>query len=169
MAIRYATLRDAATRPTGRSAKTILEARDRRLKTAFLCHSHADKALVRGFVEYVSQKGWDVYIDWLDTSLPDRPDGTTAAKIRSKIKSSDLFIFLATRNSVSSRWCPWEIGYGDAAKFGNDILVVPTIDDAGHHHGNEYLQLYKRLIVSDQGRFAAFAPGATRGTSVTSL
>jgi len=169
MAISYSTLRAAASNPTGRVARSIQEAARRSLKTAFLCHSHADKELVRGFVEYVSKKGWDVYIDWMDEQLPSAPSRVTAEKIRLKIRSSDIFIFLATHNYVSSRWCPWEIGYGDAVKFGNDILVVQTIDDRGNFHGNEYLQLYRKLDTSSQGPLAVFEPGATLGKFATSL
>lgn len=168
MAISYQTLRTAANRPTV-VAKSITEARQRGMKTAFLCHSHLDKELVEGFVKYVKQKGWDVYIDWLDTSLPATPGRTTADKIRSKIKSSDLFIFLATHNSMASRWCPWEIGYGDGVKFGNNILIVQTKDDRGNYHGNEYLQLYRKLDISARDRFAAWEPGAENGTVASSL
>lgn len=169
MAISYSTLRNAAITPTHRVAKSLAEARERRLKTAFLCHSHADKTLVEGFVNYVKQKGWDVYIDWQDNSLPTTPNRTTAAKIRSKIRTSDLFIFLATHNSMTSRWCPWEIGFADGAKFGNDILVVETIDDSRNYHGSEYLQLYRKLDVSAMDRFVAWEPGADKGTVATSL
>jgi hypothetical protein len=42
------------------------------------------------------------------------------------------------------------------------IIVIPTTDDRGATHGNEYLQLYRRLDVSDQRTLAVWQPGATR-------
>lgn len=168
MAISYQTLRSAASRPTI-VTKSITEARQKGSKTAFLCHSHLDKNLVEGFVKYVKQKGWDVYIDWQDNTLPSKPERATAEKIRSKIRSSDLFIFLATHNSMASRWCPWEIGFGDGVKFGNSILIVQTIDDRGNYHGNEYLQLYRKLDLSSTDHFAVWEPGAEKGVFASSL
>ena len=43
-----------------------------------------------------------------------------------RIELADFFLFLATRNSMSSRWYPWEIGYADGAKPIDTILVIPT-------------------------------------------
>ena len=169
MAIYYSTLRQAATRPQATLAKTINEAQSLGVKTAFLCHSHVDKTLVEGFENYVRQKGWRIYIDWLDTSMPDKPNRTTANKIKAKIETTNIFIFLATRNSMTSRWCPWAIGYADGVKQIDDILVVPTIDDSLTYHGSEYLQLYRKLDVSAKDRFAVWAPGAEMGTAASSL
>lgn len=169
MAIAYSTLRAAAQRPRVVVAKSITEAQQKGLRSAFLCHSHKDSQLVEGFVNYVKEKGWDVYIDWADTTLPSSPSRETATRIKSKIKSSDLFIFLATENSVGSRWCPWEIGFADGVKPINTILVVPTTDDSGRYHGNEYLQLYRKLDVSGKDRFAYWEPGAEFGTAASAL
>lgn len=169
MAIAYSTLLEAAELRSERVVESFEEAIRRRLKTAFLCHSHADKRLVEGFVQYVARLGWDVYIDWKDTSMPPSPNRLTAKRIKTKIKTSDLFIFLATNNSVRSRWCPWEIGFGDAAKFGNEILVVTTTDSGGAFYGNEYLQLYRHLDVAVRGGFGFSDPGQAGWVPVSAL
>src|SRR4051812_27429691 len=109
MAISQSQLRAAAAAPMTRVAKSVTEARAARLRTAFLCHSHADEQLVRGAVSMLERDGWRFYVDWQDTSLPSSPSRVTAEKIKEKIVQSDFFLFLATRNSTSSRWCPWEI------------------------------------------------------------
>ena len=169
MAISYATLRSAALSSRVTVAKTLSEADERGIKTAFLCHSHNDKALVKGFVSYVQQNGWKLYIDWQDTSMPANPNRVTAEKIQARIRSTDLFIFLATDNSVSSRWCPWEIGYADGVKEADHILVVKTKDDYGNFHGNEYLGLYRKLDVAKDGKLAAWRPNEASGTYATAL
>jgi hypothetical protein len=114
-------------------------------------------------------QGWKVYIDWLDQELPDQPDKNTAIRIRDKKSSHRWFLFLATASSVASRWCPWEIGYADAIKDNDSILLVHTEDDNGRWYGNEYLQLYRQIRKAkpEDGRsgYAVFAPRAENGAA----
>jgi hypothetical protein len=146
VAIRISTLMSAATR-SGRMivSKSLNEAASKHEQTAFLCHSHGDKELAMGLQVLLKENGWDIYIDWLDNDLPLSPEKETAEKIKSKINQTDWFLFLATSNSTASRWCPWEIGYADAVKSYEKILIIPTEDDSGRWYGNEYLQLYKQV------------------------
>ena len=90
--------------------------------------------------------------------MPDKPNRETATKIQQKIKELHYFLFLATANSVASRWCPWEIGYADGQKPLSPILVVPTTDGSSTH-GNEYLQLYRRVDLGGQGSVEVWQPG----------
>lgn len=144
MPINTRTLKSASYRRSGIFAGSITEARSKGIKTAFLCHSHKDEILAKGLQQILREDGWDVYIDWQDNELPESPDRVTAKKIQEKIKASDWFLFLATQNSRSSRWCPWEIGYADSIKGYDGIMIIPTEGDDGWG-GNEYLQLYKRI------------------------
>jgi hypothetical protein len=146
MAIKIRNLRSAATR-SGRVvvAKSLNEALALHKQTAFLCHSHKDHELAKGLQVMLKENGWDLYIDWEDNEMPAVPNENTAKKIKSKIKTTDWFLLLATNNSTSSRWCPWEIGYADAVKHYEKILIIPTEDDYGNWYGNEYLQLYRKI------------------------
>lgn len=131
-------------------------------KTAFLCHSHADKRRVIGVVRMLKQAGWDVYVDWQDQAMPEKPDKTTARRIKAKISRLDYFLFLATDNSMSSRWCPWEIGYADGVKTNDSILVIPTMGSFTTY-GSEYLQLYSRIDIAKDNYLAVFKPNESRG------
>lgn len=111
-------------------------------KKAFLCHSHKDEELVKGLLVIFEEAGLDLYVDWRDHSMPETPNGETARKIQEKIKSSDVFLFLATANSKASRWCPWEIGFADSSQKG--IYIIPTADGYSTY-GNEYLELYSHI------------------------
>ena len=168
MAITFSTLRSAATRPSRVVANSLSEALSMRKQTAFLCHSHIDKDLAIGLQTLLKENGWDLYIDWQDNEMPSTPDKNTANKIKSKIAATQWFLFLATQNSTSSRWCPWEIGYADSSKNHDQILIVPTEDDQGRFYGNEYLQLYRQLTdasntsINKRG-YAVFNAGATQG------
>lgn len=144
-------------------------------KTAFLCHSHKDQELAKGLQVLLNESGWDLYIDWEDNEMPSSPNMETARKIKLKIESTDWFLFLATNNSTTSRWCPWEIGYADSTKGYEKMLIIPTEDDSGNWFGNEYLHLYQRIDegidkqTGSSGGYAAFGPSSSSGTWVRNL
>lgn len=116
----------------------------------FLSHSHKDIDLAKGLATELlaAGLGFTVYIDSLDHSLPSSPNRETAQRIKEIIQISDFFIFLATKNSKASRWCPWEIGYADGVLDIDQIVMAPFKDDEGIH-GNEYLSLYRRIDPAD--------------------
>lgn len=169
MAITIRSLKSAASRSSRTVvAKSLHEAVSKNKQTAFLCHSHQDQELAKGLQTLLAEDGWDIYIDWQDEAMPSSPNKETASNIKSKIKQTDWFLFLATPNSTSSRWCPWEIGYADAVKTYEKMLIIPTIDDNGRWYGNEYLQLYKKIEdasnqTTNRKGFAVFTPGSNQG------
>ncbi|MDF1600209.1 toll/interleukin-1 receptor domain-containing protein [Mesorhizobium sp. YIM 152430] len=153
MAFAQSTLLSEASRTVLR--KSIDEAVRQGSPTAFLSHSHRDALLAKGLQARLSRLDWDVYIDWEDTAMPDRPSVVTAERIRRKIVQLDLFLFLATQNSMTSRWCPWELGYADGKKPNSSILIVQTSDSSGTY-GSEYLELYRHLDEASGGGVAHF-------------
>lgn len=157
-------LRTAAQRTPLRKAL----ARTANQRTAFLCHSHKDSVLAEGLQVLLREQGVDLYIDWKDASMPEQPNRETAERLRGQIVASDWFLFLATSNSATSRWCPWELGYADGRKPLERIAVVPT-RDGSTTHGNEYMQLYRRLDVSDIGQLLWVPPGSNQGILARSI
>jgi hypothetical protein len=165
MAIPLQTLRNAAASGRTRLAKSLNEARAQKLRTAFLCHSTKDNILAKGLVILLQEAGWDVYVDYEDTLMPEKPDRTTADRIQEKIRSMEFFLFLATPNSAASRWCPWEIGYADGQKPNEAIWVVQTVEN-GHTYGNEYLDLYRSVDYTDKQELRVWNPGQSQGGKV---
>jgi TIR domain len=96
-------IRNASSRFATVKKQTINEARASGMQTAFLCHSHKDQKLVEGLVTLLNESGWRVYVDWADSSMPETPNRQTAEKIKQRIVSHNLFLFLATANSMASR------------------------------------------------------------------
>lgn len=137
--------------------------------TAFLSHSHKDATLVLGLQELLNNQGWDVYIDWQDQTMPDRPDAQTALNIKNAIVRADWFLFLATQNSMASRWCPWEIGFADGKKAHERIAIVPTQDSYGHFYGNEYLNIYNKIDITSGGTDLYVVDPVGNGKSVRTL
>lgn len=170
MAISLTSLRNASQRYAGSRYLSFSEAKARGARTGFLSHSRRDVDLARGLVQQLRESGLDLYVDWEDQQMPDIPDRTTAARIQQAIVASEYFLFLATPNSTTSRWCPWEIGYADGRKPIEKILIVPTTDGSGTYYGNEYLQLYRHVDTPRYGTSLEFAePGRSLGLSVSRL
>ncbi|MBP0622872.1 toll/interleukin-1 receptor domain-containing protein [Cupriavidus consociatus] len=142
MAIDQWELRSAASR---RAATRTYATSGYGKKKGFLCHSHQDRDLALGLQQTLKEDGLELYIDWQDSEMPSAPNRDTASRIQRAIREANVFLFLATQASMASRWCPWEIGYADGVMVPNQIAIVPTRDGYGNFHGNEYLQLYRRI------------------------
>ena len=170
MPISIERIREASSRYAfTKSASSLTEARSLGLRSAFLCHSHHDAKNVPGLLTLFHDDGWRVYVDWQDAAMPEKPNKETARRIQGKIREMDFFIFLATENSVASRWCPWEIGYADSQKPADHLLIIPTKDRTGAWYGNEYLQLYRRIDEGQGGVLGVWSPGEEKGTRLRML
>ena len=173
MAIRLDTLRRYTDRglTIQNQYNSIDDARAAQIQIAFLSHSHKDSNLALGVQGLLKQQGWNVYIDWQDGAMPEKTNRQTAENIRGRIQACHRFLFLATENSLTSRWCPWEIGYADNVKEQNQILILLTEDDQGTIHGNEYLDLYRRIDFNSlTGRYSVLdAARSYGGNNLTAL
>lgn len=95
--------------------------------TVFISHKHDELEELKGIIGFL-QKNYNVkvYIDSQDPKLPRITSAKTAVEIKSRIQKCDKFILLATNAAVESKWCNWELGYGDALKYeNNDIAILP--------------------------------------------
>jgi hypothetical protein len=134
----------------------------------FLSHSHLDRDLALGLIKFLASQGIPVYVDWNDSGMPEITDRTTAQKIKEKIKENTLFMMLATRNALASKWFPWETGVADQCKGPEKMVVIPVADPQGNFNGAEYLQLYRRVESEENGGYGIFPPGADKGFLVES-
>lgn len=118
--------------------------------TVFLSHKHDDIVQLKQVANILQQLNGSVYVDWLDNTMPRITSGETAIKIKEKIKKYDKFILIATNGAIESKWCNWELGYGDAFKFDKKkIALFPIAKDDGTWKGNEYLQIYPTIQYYD--------------------
>ena len=119
-------------------------------KTIFLSHSHLDAKYVNMARTFFESLGVYIYVDWADKTMPQSPCGTTALKIKEKIKQNNKFVLLATNNAISSKWCNWEVGIGDTYKYyKDDIAILPLAATSSTWNGNEYLQIYPYISGPD--------------------
>lgn len=121
---------------------TTKEEREAKGVTIFLSHKHSEREILKQVVALFKSLGATVYLDWLDKGMPTATSGETAEKLKNKIVSNQKFILLATEAAIASKWCNWELGFGDAAKFDEHIAIMPIAENDGTWSGNEYLQIY---------------------------
>lgn len=131
----------------GRS-RVLLEGHEISTKTkVFLSHKHDDLEDLKGLIGFL-EKEYDVqvYIDSMDKEMQNKQtDGKTALRIKEVIKNSDKFILLATDKAVESPWCNWELGFGDAHKYRENIAVFPFKEPQlteKDYKGHEYIAIY---------------------------
>lgn len=134
------------------NALTTFEEKSLKGTTVFLSHKHDEEEILFKVVMLLNSLGVKVYLDWQDEEMPSSTCGETALKIKNKIIQNKKFIFLATQKAIESKWCNWELGYGDAKKYDQNIAIMPITDNDGSWAGNEYLQIYP-VIKSDYENF----------------
>lgn len=124
-----------------------------RRTTVFVSHKHDELGELKGVLGFLeTQYGVKIYIDSQDPTMPKLTSSTTATNLKNRIKKCDKFILLATNGAIDSKWCNWELGYGDAQKYRDHIAILPMkprgeYDSA--YKGAEYLSLYPYICFSD--------------------
>lgn len=118
--------------------------------SVFLSHKHTDVDYLNRVRTILERLSTYVYVDWADPAMQHRTNRETAERLKQKICQYDKFIFLASDAAIASRWCNWEIGYGDAQKYATDkIAIFPVKRDNCEWIGSEYLQLYPSIEYYD--------------------
>ena len=121
----------------------------------FISHKHDDLEDLRGIIGFLeSQYNVKCYIDSRDPSLPKTTSGETAQRIKGRIDGCKKFILMATEGAIDSKWCNWELGYGDAKKFKDHIAIFPLKKKDSYessYKGNEYMQIYPSIAYYGEG------------------
>ena len=121
--------------------------------TIFLSHKHDELEDLRDIIGFLEQNyNAKVYIDSRDPSMPRVTSGETATRIKERITKCNKFILLATNAAIESKWCNWELGYGDSKKFKNNIALFP-MKNRGQgdyaYKGSEYMLIYPYISYYD--------------------
>lgn len=121
--------------------------------TVFISHKHDDLEDLKGILGFLQQRyGVKVYIDSQDPSMPPTTSAETALNIKERIKQCNKFILLATNGAIESKWCNWELGYGDAQKFKKNIALFPMKPKGAYdsaYKGSEYMSIYPYIAYFD--------------------
>lgn len=125
--------------------------RDRTRPMVFLSHKHDEKDILQDVVAFLKEEGVEAYVDWMDSSMPAYTNADTAHSLKEKIKVADKFILVATPSAINSKWCNWELGLGDAAKYKEHIALLPINKTYETFKGAEYLAIYPYIEYEDSG------------------
>ncbi len=124
-----------------------------RKTTVFISHKHDDLEDLKGVLGFLQQTyGVKVYIDSQDPTMPKVTSAETALNIKKRINQCDKFILLATNGAIESKWCNWELGYGDAQKFKKHIALFPMKPKGAYdstYKGSEYMDIYPYISYFD--------------------
>lgn len=123
--------------------------RDKTRPMVFLSHKHGEFSILQDVIAFLRNEGIDVYVDWMDSSMPAYTNAETAHKLKQKIKVSDKFILVATPDAINSKWCNWELGLGDVEKYIDNIALFPVNKSSQSFYGAEYLRIYPRIEYQD--------------------
>ncbi len=136
-----------------RSAITETYQFSKKVPTVFISHKHEDLEDLEDVIGFLEKEyKVKVYIDSRDTSMPKVTSGETATNIKARIKKCDKYILLATDRAIESKWCNWELGFGDAQKFEKNIALFPMKskgEDNSAYKGNEYMAIYPHIVYRD--------------------
>lgn len=119
--------------------------------TIFISHKHDDLDELKGVIGFLERKyNVRVYIDSKDPLMPKTTSAETAKRIKDKIDKCEKFILLATERAIESKWCNWELGYGDAQKYDTKSIALFPIKEKGEYDidykGNEYMKIYPHIV-----------------------
>jgi hypothetical protein len=111
-------------------------------KRIFLSYRRKDNEYIDPVVRFLKKLEANIYIDYLDDTLPDIPSPKTAEILRERIKKSDKFILFATPNSNDSNWIPWELGLGDGFLKYENVAILPITNESNYWEEQEYFEIY---------------------------
>lgn len=133
--------------------------------TVFISHKHEDLEDLMGLIGFLEKTyGIKAYIDSRDSSMPKVTSGVTATNIKSRISACDKFILLATNAAIESKWCNWELGFGDAKKYKDNIALFPMKPKGDYKYkGNEYMEIYPYIVKREQGDMYSDGSSITPG------
>lgn len=123
--------------------------RDSSKPIIFLSHKHDEHSTMQDVIAFLKKEGVDVYVDWMDEDMPAYTNSETAVRLKEKIRTADKFILVATSSAINSKWCNWELGLGDAAKYIEHIALFPINKNYQSFDGAEYLKIYPRVEYQD--------------------
>ena len=134
--------------------------------TIFVSHKHSDLEQLKGLIGFLETKYHvKCYIDSWDPSMPASTCGETARQLKNRIQQCQRFILMATDAAIESKWCNWELGYGDSKKYPNNIAIFHMSDElSSNYKGREYYDLYPYIAYYDgtekyQGSGKSVKPG----------
>ncbi|OUS06315.1 hypothetical protein A9Q96_10100 [Rhodobacterales bacterium 52_120_T64] len=125
----------------------------------FLSQTIRDAEVVLGVYDYLIDKGFIVFCDWIDAPDSDQNEVTpaNAAFIRKTMNTCDTLLFLDTETADQSLWMCWELGWFDGRRGPVGILPILKSGES-FYRGREFLGLYPYVEENDDGELKIVRP-----------
>ena len=122
--------------------------------TVFISHRHDDLEDLQGVLGFLEDEyKVKVYIDSKDSSMPITTSAETAINLKDRIRKCDRFILLATNGAIESKWCNWELGFGDANKYpdkGHTIFSTKETSICEYTHTLNFMTELKNIVMGNK-------------------
>ena len=112
----------------------------------FISHNSKDEIEIVDFYKKFNAQGYVAYVDWVNDKFDLKREWcntSTSQIIKERIKQSQVFILFLTAGTLTSQWCPWELGYADA--LGKKICVY--FHDRELDYIPQFYSAYPRLLL----------------------
>lgn len=110
----------------------------------FLSYNYNDLDIAKQFFELLSiEYNLSVYADFIDDSINRNiVDRNTAEVLIKRMKQCKKLVYIHSKFSTTSKWCPWEVGL--ASGLNNfECAILPLVEeDDSEFTRQEYLLIY---------------------------
>ena len=137
----------------GENLEFLPHGRIRHLTKRRVYVSHATEAfrMVEGFIVLMRSANIDAYYDWSFASLTDEERSKESIDEHARIDMADVFVFLATEQSIQAKHCLEELEYADMKDC--SIYIVPT-KTSNTYWSPSTLKRFNELSIEFQSRTA---------------
>ncbi len=112
----------------------------------FFSYSYNDKEFALTIVQLLEKCGYNVYIDLKDNELDRNNVGIeTVKKIAQSMDKCRGLLYLYSKASSVSRWCPWELGYVSGKKSFRCAKLPLIQSSKDTYEKQEYLEIYPTI------------------------
>lgn len=114
----------------------------------FLSHNSQDEERIVEIYKVLNANGFVAYIDWVNDKYDLKRqwcNASTAQVIKERIRQSKVFVIFLSERTLSSQWCPWELGYADA--LGKRICIYE--DGNINESIPQFYSIYPRLCLNE--------------------
>lgn len=110
----------------------------------FISYSWNDRSYADKIVQLLKRCGYSVYIDFNDRNLKYNRIASqeTATHLLNEMKKCKCLLYLHSKNSFLSKWCPWEVGVFSGIKNFKCANLPLTEGYNENFKNQEYLDIY---------------------------
>ena len=109
----------------------------------FISYTWSDRQYAHLIEQLLKKCGYSAYVDFNDLALNRlNVSEDTAKRLVEKMRKCKGLLYISSRSSKASKWCPWEVGVFSGIKNFRCANLPLTEVSGEDFKGQEYLDLY---------------------------